>query len=724
MSDELHDGIGDDERERHEERRRVIPPAPPSLVPPAGMSLFPPAMDVPAPPPSRVPAPPSTRSLPPMPAIEPILDAADASRKLGQWDDALEAYKKALFVLAGDDVATRASIYASVAEVKLAQGKDREAETNFEKSLTLRPGHLRSLDGLVTVAERAGEWARVVAYREKRAAAQEDSEEAARDLLAAGAAAKDGLNDARRAALLFERVLEIAPGNAAACTRLEALYAGLRDWPKLLSLHDHVCRSTEDPGARGRARFAQADLCLGRLRNEAKGLAFLELALDEDPQHDRALSALVAVRTRREEWAELAGAYERLAARLASLGDRERAWEVVRRLGTLRRDKLHDGPGALEALRGACDLRPDDVESRAALAELYAAKGDRSQAVRELEIAAARAPLRAQTHRRLFELHARAQRQDRAWLVATCLEELGGADVAQDLVVEQFRPNGPIRPTVAVDEEAWERLLRADGGSRLASDVLRAVGPAAVAVRLEELEKSRKLPALDPSKKQDRASTASVVRTFVWAARALALPLPELYLLDEVPSGIAAVPHETAATALGPDVRTGVTVQELAFLAGRHLTYYRPEHYPLVFYPTLADLGALVLASVRLCLRGFDPEEADSPSAALARKLKKHLDDGARAELSRAVTALDAEGGTLDLLAYLRSVELTANRAGLLLCGDLRVAMRVLKSESRAVGDLTAEGRRADLLGFSASAAYAELRERIGVAILPPASPV
>ena len=80
--------------------------------------------------------------------------------------------------------------------------------------------------------------------------------------------------------------------------------------------------------------------------------------------------------------------YERLIDRYAGLGDRDRAWEVCRKLGTLRRDRLLDGPGALEALRGAVELRPDDAESRAALAELYAAKGDRTAAVRELEIVA------------------------------------------------------------------------------------------------------------------------------------------------------------------------------------------------------------------------------------------------------------------------------------------------------------------------------------------------
>ena len=78
---------------------------------------------------------------------------------------------------------------------------------------------------------------------------------------------------------------------------------------------------------------------------------------------------------------------------------------------------------------------------------------------------------------------------------------------------------------------------------------------------------------------------------------------------------------------------------------------------------------------------------------------------------------LDARGGKLNLLAWIRHVELTAARAGLMLAGDLRVPMRMMKDETRAIGELSAETKRGDLLAFCASDAYGKLRERMGVAI-------
>jgi golgin subfamily B member 1 len=696
----------------------AVPDPPPSLIPPAETT---PAAAMPQPqiepaPAARVPPPPTSRSLPPPPAIEPILQQAAEARAKADWDAAFDAYKKALIVVDPKDTAAHASLYASVAEVKLAQDKRREAENNFEKALAASPGHLRSLDGLVALATASKEWSRVSIFRKKRAEALEDEDERIAEVCRLADLFEGELGEPKRAAEVLEGASLSRPDDPALLQRKKGIYTKLRAWSKLIDVLDALCRAATEPRERGAHRFAQADVVLGRMRDEPRGLAFLELALDEDPQNDRALSALVAVRTRREEWAELAAVYERLIDRLAGLGDRERAWEVCKKLGTLRRDRLLDGPGALEALVGALELRPDDVESRAAVAELYAAKGDRTSAVRELETVAVHAPLRAQTYRRLYDLHHRAQRPDRAWLVATCLEELSAADVGHELVIEQFRPDGPIRPTTAIAEGWWDEYLRAPGEDPIVSDVLRAIAPAAIALRSGELAAKKKLLHLDPEKKQDKESTASVVRTFAWAARALGIPLPDLYLLDDVPSGIAAVPAASPSTALGPDVRSGMTVQTLAFLAARHLTYYRPEHYALVFFPTLAELSNLVLAAVRLAIPGLSVPPGPEESR-VADQLGARLDAAAKEALEAAVARLDKRGGKLDLLAWIRGVELTAQRAGLLLAGDLRIAMRIVSAEARPIADLSLEAKRGDLLRFAASDAYGKLRERMGVAI-------
>jgi len=687
-----------------------------------GPSLLPPEPTIPPPPRSLRTVPPASRtsrSLPPMPAVEPMIDAAQDAMERKDWDAALEAYKKALFLLAPEEKTARASIYASIGEVKLAQGKPKEAELNFEKAIGEVPTHSRSLVALVSIAISAGSWDRVVGLRRKMMDVAETVDDKARELLAISEILENKRGDLDGALVALEDARRLRPKHETTLERLRALYAKANRWADVVDVLDKLVDLTDDPVLSGAYRFMQGDIMLGRLRDEPRGLAFMEMCLADHPAHEKALVALATVRQKREEWAELARTYASIIQPLAAQQLRERVWDVCRKLAVLRRDKLLDGPGAIDAFLGAIEVRSDDVESRAALAELWVAKGDRASAVRELERAAESAPTRVQTYRRLFELHQRAQRVDRAWLTATCLEELGSADVDHELLLGQFRTDAPIRPTVPL-EAAWWDDLAAPGADPVISRILRSVVRVAAQVKAAELEARGKLLVLPEDKKQPHTSTASLVRTFVWASKVLGVPLCDLYVLDDVPLGIAAVQAKAPATALGPSALSGRSIQELSFLTGRHLAYYRPEHYALVFYPSLPELTTLVVSAV-----GTELEDVPLPESAtrLRKALDAGLDEAEKQELASAVADLEARGGKMDLVAWIRSVELTAHRAGLLLCGDLRVALREVRREERRIADLSVEDKRGDLLAFTSGEELGRLRERLGVAALPQSAP-
>jgi len=664
---------------------------------------------------SPAPSPPAPRAMEPsLPPFEPLLELAEGARSRGAWDEALAGYKAALMVAPQGDARARASLYVRIGEVKRAQGKPREAESNYEKALGAVPGHREALDALVELAVAAGETRRAIDWRRKRLRSLERQDERVAELRAIALAHGAELNDARAEAEALEEAHGIDPRDRAVLESLRVAYEKQQRWPRVVEVLEELADlDTEEPGA---LRFAAADVALGRLRDEDRGLALLERALDDDPTHERALHALVAVRTTRGEWAAIDAAYARLVDRFAKLGDVERAWDTCRKLGTLRRDKTRDIPGAVEAFAGAVSCKPGDVDSRAMLADMHLARGDEAAAVAEFERIAQYAPTRASTYARLFALHQRAGRADRAWLAGLALEELGVADMDQQLVVDQFRIDGPIRPSRSLDDAAWDELLRAPGADDVVASILGAVVEAAAAVRVDELKAAKKLVALDPSRRQSVASTVSAVRSFQWAAQVLGVDVPELYVLDSVPGGIAAAQVATPSTVLGPDVVRGLTAKDLAFLAGRHLTYYRREHYALVLYPTLGELSALFLGVVKLAMPDLPVPQHLEPAVARRRKaLARHVQGSARDQLTKAVERLDARDGRVDLTAWIRSVELTAQRAGLLLCGDLRVAIARLRADDRTIAELTFDQKRGDLLGYCASERLARARALLSV---------
>jgi hypothetical protein len=134
----------------------------------------------------------------------------------------------------------------------------------------------------------------------------------------------------------------------------------------------------------------------------------------------------------------------------------------------------------------------------------------------------------------------------------------------------------------------------------------------------------------------------------------------------------------------------------------------------IAFYPTLDELRALVTAAVGVGLRDRAQLPADVDRA--ARELALRLDTVRGEKLSSAMHALADRGGQLDLVAWLRAMERAACRAGLLACGDLTVAARVLSVDRHAVAGMSAADRLRDLVPFSVSAEYSGLRRKLGIA--------
>src|SRR5690348_17082440 len=93
--------------------------------------------------------------------LDELIREGDAARTGARFDDALEAYKKALMISTEEAELERASIYTGIAETKRAQGKTREAESNYEKALALMPGYKPALLALVELATDEKDFRRV-----------------------------------------------------------------------------------------------------------------------------------------------------------------------------------------------------------------------------------------------------------------------------------------------------------------------------------------------------------------------------------------------------------------------------------------------------------------------------------------------------------------------------------------------------------------------------------
>jgi tetratricopeptide (TPR) repeat protein len=502
----------------------------------------------------------------------------------------------------------------------------------------------------------------------------------------------------------------------------------LGDWPRALELRRHRLHELASPRQKSRELVAIARILQVELGDAEGAIEALEMARTMTPKPESVLQALRRGYERLGRWVQAIEVTGALAELMPSPADRAKLHVVCARIAM---ERLADRDRAIAYFDAATIDDPSNEEARAALAELRPPKvdtaGDRESAadrffaenaedagLAELEAAATLDPTRVSIYEKAFASYRRTGRTDAAMLASLSLEELEAADVDQQILIDQFRSVGPVRVRASLDDATWNAIA-APGSDDVLTALFASVENAAIAARVEELREQRRLVALDPADRLPEDSTASIVRSFQWAARVLSVTCPHLYLRDDAINGLAAIHAREPSTALGPSVLSGPSAKELAFLAGRHLTFYRPGHQVLLYYPRRDELTTLLLAAAQVAMPKAAATSNDPVVIALRARLSRHIEPDERAALQKAVRALDKRGGQAALGAWMCGVELTAGRAGLLLAGDLSAATAVLRAESRDVANVPADMRRGDLIAFCASRTHAAVRQQFAM---------
>jgi golgin subfamily B member 1 len=163
---------------------------------------------------------------------------------------------------------------------------------------------------------------------------------------------------------------------------------------------------------------------------------------------------------------------------------------------------------------------------------------------------------------------------------------------------------------------------------------------------------------------------------------------------------------------LGSFALTGRSGPELAFMAGRHLAYYREEHFLKVLVPNMRSLEEVFLAALSIGNPGMPlnskvKEMVEPIAKAIEPVLEPAQVDKLRGQFLRFVQ----DGGRANLLKWSTAIDHTCNRAGFLLSGDLRAAHTVLEIEDPR----NLREHMDDLLSFVVSESLSSLQKQIGL---------
>lgn len=325
-----------------------------------------------------------------------------------------------------------------------------------------------------------------------------------------------------------------------------------------------------------------------------------------------------------------------------------------------------------------------------------------------------RSPTDVSAHRELYDIYVARGDTDRAWCAAQCLVALGAATAEAQRDFDAHRSNSLIAPRAGLTQAAWYDQLFHPEEEVLTGQIFSLIAPAVLLGRVTALRRDGKLNAPVAEQRQDPAkATVTAVRAMPWAAAILGLPLPPLYVDRERDDAYRHVPGVPPFTSIGKRALSGRTQLELAFLAGRHLSFYRNEHFVKTLFSAVPDLEDLFLAALVIGNPGLPiADDMKKRVTPIANAIQPLLEPAQLDTLRGCFLRFVDEGGRTNLQRWSASSEKTACRAGFLLANDLKTSLKILEAEERGLGEL---GK--DLLAFAVSERYFQLRRQLGIAI-------
>jgi len=654
-------------------------------------------------------------------------DLADLTFRRQEWGEAAAAYQS---VLANPDGLPRDAqvvAYERLGIARLRAGAPAEALEPLEKTLALDPRRTRALESLVEAARASGNDDAVVRHTQALLAVTDDPRTKLGLLEHVARIHSERRNDPQRAIAAYLEALKIWPDERSIMHRLLELYTDTKQWKQSVQLLARLATLADD-ATRAPYFVAAGNILAEELTARAEAIEAFEQALDADPYDLKTFERIDQLVTEAHDWKTEERIYRRQIKRLGAEPPADKRPALValwHGLGEIYRTRLKDGPAAVAAFEVAAGLDPEGIERRRALAELYRLSGGESypKAVGEHQAILSRAKTAAEMEpdlRMLVRLFVEMGMLDQAHGAAAALVLIGKADAEERALYEQYRPNGVVRAHARLTEEVWQKQIYHPEEDWALSQILATVSPAVATTRARLLKET----GLKKKQRREVASDPSLsCKVFAYGGAVLGVQTPEVYLAPEIPGEIDVVNVRVATTGataltvlvLGKAVAEMRSDIELAFVAGRTLAALRPDHllrWPN-FVPTLAELEVVVRAAIRMVNPESDvPAEQAAAVAQYATFLERTLSPQLFEQLTALVRRFVATARTPDVERWSRAACFTTIRAGLLLAGDLEVAVRLGQAAYPAIdsGEIVR-----DLCTWSLSDGYFELRAQLGL---------
>ncbi|WP_437616742.1 tetratricopeptide repeat protein [Sorangium sp. So ce834] len=641
--------------------------------------------------------------------------AAKVNLDAGRAKEAAELYERLVARFgAGLPERERAEALLRLGEARLAAGDPDGAVAPLNDAADLAPESPAPLALLSRVFEAKGDWEEVARLKHRRLDVVTGEERSAL-LLEIGDLLATHLHDRTRAAKSYVAALDERPDDRKILTKLMQLYSEEKDWSKLIDIVLKLAAKIDDSRQKAKYLHTAAIVSARQLGDLDRAAQFYDEVLELDPSLTRALAEAIELRAEKGDHEEVERLLKVELDRATEENDTAKMLETFDRLGALYKDKLGWMSEAIDAYEAAQTLDPDSEERNELLANLYARNPaeylDKAVAA-QLPILR-RSPYKPDAYRLLRKMYTETKRADAAFCLCQALCCLNAAEPDEERFFRRLRPDTAAAAQQPLDDEAWATALVHPDADPLLTAIFGVIEPAVLRKNGQPLEELGYQLAyqIDLSRHPYPMS-----QTLYYAAGVLGLEPPVTFQNPNDGGGVSFLHAHVPAIVLGAAaLQMDLPTQAAAFIAARHLTYYRPGMYLRHLVPTGTGLRAWLFAAIKLISPTFPiTKELEGPVKENLSVLDPTIVGPARDQLASIVTKL-LQAGAIDLKRWVSGVDLTADRAGFLLANDLELAQEMIKAADEASAAVPQKERLKELMLYAVGEEYFAIRKRLGI---------
>jgi tetratricopeptide (TPR) repeat protein len=643
--------------------------------------------------------------------------AARVSFDAGKGKDAARLFQDLLKRFGeGMTMNERADAMLKLGESWMKAGEFEEAILPLTEAADLAPDSPAPLNALCKVYEAKKDWEEVVRLKTRRLDVVIGDERSAL-LLEIGDLLANQMNDRTRAAKSYVAALDERPDDRKTLTKLMQLYSEEKDWSKLIEIVLKLASKVDDPKQKVKYLHTAAIVSAKQLQDYEQAAKFYEEVLALDPTFEKARGELMEIRELRGDHAGLEHALKIELEKVSETGDTAKMLQLFDKLGVLYKDKLGRIAEAVDAYEAAQSIDPDNETRNDLLAEIYLGNQEQfpEKALATLIANVQKNPYKPESYRSLRRYYTENKRADSAFCMCQALFCMNAAEPDEERFFKRMRPEGAAAASDRMNDEDWARTLMHADSDPLLTDILAIIEPAVLRKNGQPFEALGYNLAfkLDLSRHPYPMS-----QTLFYAAGILGMEPPVTFQNPNDPAGVAFLHAYQPAIVLGASALVlDLPTQAAAFIAARHLTYYRPGLYLRHLVPTGTGLRAWVFAAIRMIVPQFPVStELEGPVRENLSVLESMITGPSRDRLASTVTKL-LQAGAIDLKRWVAGVDLTGDRAGFLACNDLELASEMIKAADDGSSAVQQKDRLRELVLYATSEDYFALRRRLGLGI-------